>query len=107
MFFPSLPGVQIIDVSDEGLSDPINSATEFINQVLLGHKDSTPEKETSKHHRFVHAPKVRACVFYQPIAFPESKTFIPDIAKLDYILRHDNIGPSLSYDIVAPPPKAA
>lgn len=107
MLFPALPGVHIVDVTEDGHADPINTALEFFDQVVLGHHDSTPETETHKHHRFVHVAKVRCCIFYQPIAADGSQSYIPGLTKLKYIVRHDNLGPTLSYDIVAPPPKAA
>lgn len=107
MLFPALPGVHIVDLTEQGEADPINTALEYFDQVVLGHHDKTPETETHKHHRFVHTTKVRCCMFYQAISTAEPVSYIPGLNTLKYIVRHDNIGPSLSYDIVAPPPKAA
>jgi hypothetical protein len=106
MFFPVVPDAAIVDVTD-GQSDPINSALEYLDQIVLHHRDKTPENEPHGRMRYYHVAKVRSCAVYQIATSSSRIEFSPALARLKYIVRHDNIGPSFSYDIISPPPKVA
>lgn len=106
MFFP------MIDEKDQyelnGMrKDDINSLVEFIDQILLGHRDSTPEDEDDDHVHYYHVRSVNyyiaQCEVHPPII---RAPFEPVQDAVEYGIPVVPQLPDMTYDISGPPPKA-
>lgn len=102
-----LPQVAEIDQFDKNgnVVDDINSVTEYIDQVVLGNTDTTPEDEDNDDGQNFHCVKTveynydRHSVLIAPVFFIEKKqTEFPDYQTPSIL------APSM--DIATPPPDA-
>lgn len=107
MFIPVMEEVDIFDA--HGMQyDDINSTYEYVDQVVLGHEDSTPEDEDDDHaHEF---NMVHMKIFVVPrfiISEPAEKNAAgAGMAKPDFVIRPEDKWASAFHDIIVPPPKA-
>ncbi len=84
--------------------DEINSVYEYIDEVLLGDKDDTPEDEDDDEPDFYQL--VRSEIYYFQELTIVLKPFLGDsMNKIMYPNYTQDMLLSLSYDIVAPPPE--
>jgi hypothetical protein len=106
MFFPMIDEEDVYECNGKQRDD-INSLVEFVNQVLLGNRDSTPEDEDDDQVHFYHIKSAHYYATPYAAYLPEVATcqFSFYAAKLFHIPADQRIR-DVFYDIVAPPPKA-
>lgn len=105
MFFPMVDETDVYEQQGKQ-KDDINSLAEYINQVLLGHRDNTPEDEDDDQahyyharnaHRFiVSAFEVRPVFSAPTIEFKKAPQYGVSVVQPTV---------TVSYDITAPPPE--
>ncbi|PZR29873.1 MAG: hypothetical protein DI538_23725 [Azospira oryzae] len=84
--------------------DDINSLAEFIDQVVLGHKDTTPEDEDNDQARHFHASKAIKYYFQEVVII---KTIHLETPKASIPLpKQEGEVSSIYFEIPSPPPKA-
>lgn len=84
--------------------DDINSLAEFIDQVVLGHKDTTPEDEDNDQARHFHASKAIKYYFQEVVII---KTIRLETPKASIPLpKQEGEVSSIYFEIPSPPPKA-
>ncbi len=104
--FSIIPQFDEVDkVSKTGAKvDDINTVTEFVDQVLLGNHDSTPEDEDNDQAR--HLQTVKTVTYY---CFQEVTTIkLPEIRLTDLATRYKTQEEKLNcifFEIPSPPPK--
>jgi len=105
MFFPVVEETVRYDMKGKPVDD-VTSVVEFVDQVLLEHKDDTPcDREEDNREHFFSAFK---CGFYlspQQILYTQKQTFEPEPV-IEYSETRQNAVSIVSYDILTPPPKA-
>jgi hypothetical protein len=104
MFFPMVDETDIYEKSGEQRDD-INSLAEYIYQVLLGHRDSTPEDEDDDQAHFY---QLKSGFFYSLTAqsiSPISRKFSGHgISKILFLDFSERVPLPISRDIQDPPP---
>jgi hypothetical protein len=106
MFFPMIDEEDVYECNGKQRDD-INSLVEFVNQILLGHRDSTPEDEDDDQVHFYHIKS--AHYFVAPFAAHPPQAVVQVYSFFAVRLYHipaDQRIRDVFYDIVAPPPKA-
>ena len=84
--------------------DDINTLAEYIDQVVLGNKDNTPEDEDDDNGQNFHLVKIVEYQCPQFIVTTLPKPFTEASIKHPVIYRSSKIG-SVYFDILTPPPK--
>jgi hypothetical protein len=104
MFFPMMDEEDVYDNCGKP-KDDINTLVEFINQILLGHKDSTPEDEDDDQAHFYQL-KHTSSYTMQYMAYP-AKAILPEPSgqKPEYAVGISQRLLTAYYDISAPPPE--
>lgn len=85
-------------------ADDINSFYEYIDQVLLGNIDTTPEDEDDDQPHFYQIVKV-ASSYYQQSVIELKPNFTTAVENKSYKVFDEVILPFPSYDIISPPPQ--
>ena len=101
------PCVQEVDSFDRNgnIIDDINSVVEYVYQVALGHKDSTPEDEDKGKSSFNAGLKLPVyCVFARECFSNPEKPKLAPIAKRSYPSLPDPGLLRRAADILSPPP---
>lgn len=102
MFLPQVAEDDQFDKNGNQIDD-INTVTEYINQVVLGNKDTTPEDEDNDDGQNLHVSKTieysydRQCILLEPLSFVEIKR--PEFPS--YITPGTT---TPSFEITTPPP---
>lgn len=104
MFFPMVDETDAYEKSGKQ-KDDINSLAEYIYQVLLGHRDSTPEDEDDDQAHFY---QLKSGISYSIVTACVIRDENPVIPAPEGNL-HNASGPApalrlVSYDVQAPPP---
>jgi len=106
MFFPMVDETDVIEKSGKQRDD-INSLAEYIYQVLLGHRDSTPEDEDDDQAHFY---QLKSAISYSVTAqyiTPVARTGDGNIASETVFLDFpERVPHPVFYDIQGPPPDA-
>ena len=103
MFVPQLSELDFVQEKGKQMDD-IDSMTEFIDQVILGNKDETPENENTDHSKVFYIVQFNYhCISQQPVVTDAAAGFIP-LVTLYPELVNKKIS-AISLDIAAPPPK--
>lgn len=104
MLLPQVPEVDIFDAAGRQ-EDDINSVIEYIDQVVMGNKDDTPEDEDNDDGQNLHP--VKTCDYYFEISVISlhKKHFSSSSSTQDAEYKENKIN-SPWLDIIAPPPKA-
>jgi len=105
MFFPMVDETDVYEANGTRRDD-INSLAEFINQILLGHRDSTPEDEDDDQAHYYHINSAHRYVVTQYIAQPPVSRFTPEYSLKPYYgaLPVQKLA-TVAYDVAAPPPQ--
>ncbi|HWJ92520.1 MAG TPA: hypothetical protein VNR87_15490 [Flavisolibacter sp.] len=104
MFIPQLDEQDEQDEAGCQLDD-VNSLYEYIDQVVLGHKDDTPEDEDNDSPAVYHIVKINGYSFSQNIVVIKR----PELMlrnKAPYPLFVTQKMPSVFFEIQSPPPEA-
>lgn len=106
MFFPMVDETDVVEQTGKQRDD-INSLAEYIYQVLLGHRDSTPEDEDDDQAHFY---QLKSTISYSvtaqyiiPVTKGRSQQWVPDVLFLDF---PERVPHPVSYEIQGPPPEA-
>ena len=106
MFFPMIDETDQYECSGKQ-KDDINSLVEYINQVLMGHRDNTPEDEDDDQAHYYHIKSISSyvtlCEVHPHFVRPP---YEPVMDALEYGTPTAPQLPFVSYDISGPPPKA-
>lgn len=106
MFFPMIDEVDTYERSGKQ-KDDINSLAEYIYQVLLGHRDSTPEDEDddqAHYYQLKSSARYIVCdCFIRPSVSPAPPALL---VRPQYGIAATQRLLTASYDITAPPPEA-
>lgn len=84
--------------------DDINSLSEFVYEVVLDHKDTTPEDEDNDQARDFHVLKLGTS-FCQNVVVIQFFDLEKDVIVIDPIPVEEKIS-SVFFEIPSPPPKA-
>lgn len=106
MFMPVMEEVDIFDAYGAQVDD-INTTYEYIDQVVLGHKDDTPEDEDDDQPHYFNMVHVKA--FVAPsfeLNVPPSPEAPHWVEKTVYGFRPQGSWMSVTHEIAGPPPKA-
>jgi hypothetical protein len=104
MFVPQLPEMDIIQQNGKPVDD-IDCMTEFIDQVILGNKDDTPEDEDNNQATVYYIFQFNYhCISQQPLITETVANFAPDITLYPDLI-NKKIS-AISLDIASPPPRA-
>ncbi len=104
MFFPTVEEHDVY-AANGVMVDEINSVCEYIDEVLLGDKDDTPEDEDDDEPHFYQVVKTET-YYYQQSSTELKTVFEASALKTSYPNYSEDSPLTLSYDIVGPPPKA-
>lgn len=104
MFFPTVEEHDVYTANGI-MVDEINSVYEFVNEVLLGDKDDTPEDEDDDQPDYYQVVKI-ADYYYNCISEQIKLPFVDVYTEVCYPEYNNKQLLLLSYDIVAPPPEA-
>jgi hypothetical protein len=105
MFFPMIDEQDVFD-SAGVQKDDINSLAEYIYQVVLGHKDDTPEDEDDDQAHFYHfKSRCNLIVQYMVVQSVKEQALVITESSV-YGMSHVPQLLHPSYDISAPPPDA-
>ena len=104
MFLPQVAEDDQFDASGVQVDD-INSVSEYINQIVLGNEDKTPEDEDSDNGQNFHVVKIADYHFTQQFISIDQLPF-EEIKQHDFSEFKLSITPSPSFDILTPPPEA-
>jgi len=107
MFIPVMDEVDTYDAQGMKVAD-INSVYEFIDQVLLGNKDRTPQDEDDDQAHYFNTVHVKIFVLpsYSIAPAKQPAAVFTWIEKPDFILHAAHNWTSVVHDIIVPPPKA-
>ena len=104
MFLPQMQEGDIVDKSGNQ-KDDINSLTEYVDEVLLGHTDNSPEDEDDDSGQSFHASNTPDS-FFPPVSnsVTRKEVILTRVIKFPVYI----ISPiaSLSYDVFSPPPES-
>jgi hypothetical protein len=105
-FFMFIPQMEEVDQFDKNgcQVDDINSLYEFIDQVVLGNTDNTPEDEDDDQPRFFHLVKVGDFTIGQSIALVKRPEFSSN-DNTNYPFFLSGKIPLVFAEILLPPPK--
>lgn len=103
MFIPQLDEVDQYDANGK-IIDDINSLAGYIDQVVLGHKHSSPNDEDDDSARYFHVPSVDAYNFQQQIIESIQSNFTPD-SETKYPSPIERKIPSVFFEVQSPPPE--
>jgi hypothetical protein len=103
VFIPQFDEIDRIDKNGIAVDD-INSLSEFIYEVVLGHTDNTPDDEDNDQPRYLHVLKC-SNHFYESIGSLEKEAVVISTVRTDHVHTQEKIT-SASRDITSPPPKA-
>ena len=106
MFIPCMDEVDCID--RRGVQqDDINSLCEFVNQIVLGHKDSTPEDEDDDQaHYSIMAKAQLHTQVVSVLIYKTTSTFISGHIREKFLERPNPEIHSVAAEIIVPPPEA-
>ncbi len=106
MFIPVMEETDIFN--EHGIRvDDINSVYEFVDQVVLGHKDDTPEDEDDDGAHYFNVAHIKAFVVPRfVLAQVKQPVLIQWVEKPDYVLLPEHSRMSVTGDITVPPPRA-
>jgi hypothetical protein len=107
MFIPVMEEVDIFDA--QGVQyDDINSTYEFVDQVVLGNKDDTPEDEDDDHAHEFNVVHLKMFIVPRLVASePAVKvTSVAWISKPGFMTGPEAKWASVPHEITGPPPKA-
>lgn len=104
MFFPMVDETDIYEKSGVQRDD-INSLAEYIYQVLLGHRDSTPEDEDDDQAHFYQLKSGISYSVTSQYISPISPEFnMRGVSKIFFLNFSERVPLPVSYDIQDPPP---
>jgi hypothetical protein len=103
MFIPQLDEVDAYDANGNQVDD-INSLTEYIDQIVLGNKDDTPEDEDDDNGFYLNIVKVDQYCFQQFVIELDAAVEIRQ-NKTKYPPRLENKLPAIFFEIQSPPPE--
>lgn len=103
MFLPTVEEQDVYYANGER-ADDINSLYEYVDQVLLGNIDRTPEDEDDDQPHFYQIIKVETS-YYQQSATELKPNFSTAVENKFYKEVDETILPFPSYDIISPPPQ--
>lgn len=103
MFIPTIEKQDQYNVDGSAVDD-INSFYEYIDQVLLGNADPTPEDYDDDQPHFYQLAKTTT-FYYQQTAFEFKPTFTTALENKFYQELEEINLPSPSYEIIVPPPQ--
>ena len=103
MFIPQVDETDIYDKNGNQVDD-INSLVEYIDQIVLGNVDPTPEDEDDDNACYFHVIKIDPSIKPQ---FSESETK-PDLplSAIEYPLIKEEKLPEVYFRVTKPPPRA-
>ena len=105
MFLPQMAEDDMYDANGNQLDD-INTLTEYIDQVILGNKDTTPEDEDDDSGQYFHVSKTIEYVFQQPsVAIEQNEACDTDNTSKLFDHTSEKLL-TVSFDIITPPPDA-
>ena len=104
MFLPQVPEQDIYNFAGQQ-ADDINSVLEYIDQVVLGHHDDTPEDEDDDSGQNFHLVKVVDYCF-EPFYSSISQRYGTGTKKINFFNFKEDATNLVSFDIILPPPKA-
>lgn len=103
MFFPVVDNMYTYDEYGN-LANEVNSIVEFFDQIVLKHKDTTPDGNEAQHfHNFA---KHRLKVIHQFAIAAVNRPVVTYDEPTQYAVMADQKATYRAYDVVAPPPKA-
>ena len=102
MFIPQMEETDSFDANGMP-TDDINSLVEYIDQVMLNNIDDTPEDEDDDYAR--NYSPVQNGFYYTSNASEIIPSDFPDVAKVYFPEFPEVEIPSISFDVIAPPPK--
>lgn len=104
MFIAQVDEVDTYDTNGNRIND-INSLTEYINDIVLHHRNTPRSDEDDNNARYFHLIKLTGYFFSQPVTVSGSK---PADVKSKTTFPYINTQKLLSvfYDVVTPPPKS-
>lgn len=103
MFIPQVDEMDLFDANGTQ-TDDINSLFEYVDQVVLGNKNDTPQDEDDDNARYFHLVKMNDYAFQQQVI--ELKKATPHTAtKTNYPPYLEQKLSSLYFDIQSPPPE--
>lgn len=103
MFLPQVAECDIYNSSGEQ-EDDINSVVEYVDQVILGHHDNTPEDEDDDSGQNFHLAK-DVNYFFQPFFTPLERKLIVTSKKKRYAIFQTRKISAVYFDIISPPPE--
>ena len=103
MFLPQVAEDDQFDTHGIQIDD-INSVSEYIDQIVLGHVDKTPEDEDNDNGQNFHVVKVADYHFTQQYVAIAQLPFT-EIKKHEFSEYRITSIPSPSFDILTPPPE--
>jgi hypothetical protein len=104
MFIPVIDERDQFDVHGRQVGD-VNSAVDFINQVILGNEDNSGQDHDDDQAHFFNIHNIKYCIVEQRISIPANIDTDESSVKKFPVNSEDNY-PSLAYDIISPPPEA-
>ncbi len=102
MFLPQVPEQDIYN-TDNQQEDDINTVIEYIDQVILGHHDDTPEDEDDDSGQNFHLVNITN-YYYEPFFIDINTTTVSPRKQQHFTPFYVKVIPSVYFDIVSPPP---
>ncbi len=103
MFFPTVEEHDVYS-GNGAMIDEVNSVYEYVDEVLLGDKDDTPEDEDDDEPDFYQVIKIGDYYFHD-LSTQLKCSSLATYSKISYPNYLQDKLLALSYDIVAPPPQ--
>lgn len=104
MFIPQVDEVDGFDAAGQQVDD-INSLYEYVDEVVLGHKDTTPEDEDDDSGAYYHIQKVDNYYCNRMVNVVKRAAFFANNKKNFPVLKQEKL-PSVFFEIQCPPPEA-
>lgn len=103
MFIPVIDERDQFDIHGRQVGD-VNSAVDFINQVVLGNEDTSGRDLDDDQAHFFNIHILKYCIVEQMISVPATET--DDSAVNKFPVNSEDNYLLLAYDIISPPPEA-
>ncbi len=104
MFIPVMDEIDIFDAHGNQICD-INTLTEFIDQIVMGHKPASHPDEDDDQAHFFNVIKFQGFFINQVVIVSTKKDLFAWAEKPVYTTYKDKKLLSLEQDILIPPPK--
>lgn len=105
MFLPQVAEDDQYDAQGRQIDD-INSLAEYINQVILGNHDDTPEDEDDDDGQNFHLVKTTEYRYYQLFTETQQDKFVVEVPQT-FIEFVQSPVENIYFDIITPPPDKA